>query len=224
MHIYIKKKNSFDHFFGMSSELLGTNGVSGNEQNLLNTSDPSEGSVTVSAGAPYLNDCDPDHGLTGTTSKIFGADAVSRGDLNDPGMYGFVEWEKHKGHADANYCDVMRVFTPDEIPVITGLAREFAIMDRFFAAVPGPTWPNRMFTISATSAGSTGTGPWYENQVGQLFPQRTFFDQCAEGGLEWRNYYNDTPWELIMAGVAHNPDNVRPMTEFWDDARCASIF
>ena len=26
-------------------------------------------------------------------------------------------------------------------------------MDRFFASVPGPTWPNRMFALTGTSAG-----------------------------------------------------------------------
>jgi phospholipase C len=55
--------------------------------------------------------------------------------------------------------------------------------------------------------------------VGELYPQRTFFDQVAEAGLEWKNYYNDTPWELFMAGIAHNPDNVRQMDAFWEDAQ-----
>lgn len=62
-------------------------------------------------------------------------------------------------------------------PVITALADEFALMDRFFCSHPGPTWPNRMFTISGTSAGSTETGTWYHNKKGSLFPQKTVFDQ-----------------------------------------------
>ena len=124
---------------------------------------------------------------------FFGADAVARGDLSDPGMHGFVGWETHKGHASDFNFDVMRVFTPEEIPVVTGLAKEYAIMDRFYAAMPGPTRPNRMFALSAESAGLTGTGHRYKNGVGQMFPQRTVCDQVVDGGLAWRSYYNDTP-------------------------------
>lgn len=69
-------------------------------------------------------------------------------------MSGFIEYEhKHKSH-----CNVLDMFEPEKLPVITALAQEFAVMDRFFASMPGPTWPNRMFTIAATSAGSTETG------------------------------------------------------------------
>jgi phospholipase C len=51
-------------------------------------------------------------------------------------MGGFVSYEAtHK-----NYCDVMNGFSPDRLPVINSLADEFAVMDRFFASHPGPTW------------------------------------------------------------------------------------
>jgi len=53
-------------------------------------------------------------------------------------------------------------------------------MDRFFASHAGPTWPNRMFALSATSAGSTETSTWYHDRDGQLFPQRTIFDQVGK--------------------------------------------
>jgi phospholipase C len=45
--------------------------------------------------------------------------------------------------------------TETVVPVLASLADEFAIMDRFFASHPGPTWPNRLFTLCGTSAGLT---------------------------------------------------------------------
>ncbi len=63
---------------------------------------------------------------------------------------------------DVNYCNVMSGFKPEDLPVVNALASEFALMDRFFSSHPGPTWPNRLFFLSATSAGDTGTGTWYE--------------------------------------------------------------
>ena len=135
------ENRSFDHFFGWSSDLLGTDGLTGDETNLLNTSDHGGDSYAVNADAPYLNNCDPDHGLPGTTSKIFGAAAVAAGDLSTPTMGGFVEWENRRGNAGKNYCDVMSMFTAaEQLPVITALAQELGVMDRFFASVPGPTW------------------------------------------------------------------------------------
>lgn len=91
-------------------------------------------------------------------------------------------------------------------------------MDRFFCSVPGPTWPNRMFQLAATSSGQTETGTWYHDKVGELFPTRTIFDQVEKANLTWRNYYNDTPWELFMEKIAFSHDEVRPLKEFYRDA------
>lgn len=55
-------------------------------------------------------------------------------------MSGFVEWENQRGEAKTNYCAVMSTFTPQDIPVMSALASEFVLMDRFFCAHPGPTW------------------------------------------------------------------------------------
>ena len=64
--------------------------------------------------------------------------------------------------------------------MITALAQEFAIMDRFFASLPGPTDPNRMFALSATSLGDTETFEWFQHTPGRLYPQKTIFDQVEE--------------------------------------------
>eukprot|EP01004_Peranema_trichophorum_P003240 NODE_2239_length_1644_cov_65.666009_g1918_i0.p1 GENE.NODE_2239_length_1644_cov_65.666009_g1918_i0~~NODE_2239_length_1644_cov_65.666009_g1918_i0.p1 ORF type:complete len:511 (-),score=107.12 NODE_2239_length_1644_cov_65.666009_g1918_i0:111-1538(-) len=76
-----------------------------------------------------------------------------------------------------------------------------------------------MFALSGTSAGSTSTGNWYHDEVGKLFPQKTFFDQVSAAGMTWRNYYNDTPWELFMEGLAHHPENLQSLEQFFKDAR-----
>jgi phospholipase C len=40
---------------------------------------------------------------------------------------------------------VLRCFDPANLPVLTTLCREFTVCDRWFSAMPGPTWPNRFF-------------------------------------------------------------------------------
>lgn len=57
------------------------------------------------------------------------------------------------------------------------------------------------------------SGPWYHDQLGKMFPQETFFDQLDSEGFTWRNYFNDTPWELFIESVAHNPENLVSMEQ-----------
>ena len=217
--VLMEENRSFDHFFGYGALAgLKVNGLTGTETNKVKPSDPNSQSVQVDGNALALNPCDPDHSTGATSAKIFGGEAAAKGDFTNATMEGFVQWQAKKKTGKHDYCGVMSAHTPDALPVITAMAQEFAIMDHFFCSHPGPTWPNRMFALSATSAGSTETGPWYRNQVGQLFPQRTFFDQVEEAGLTWRNYYSDTPWELFMEKIAHSPDNVRPLEELYRDA------
>jgi len=209
----MEENRSFDHMFGYYP---GVNGLTGKEWNPYDTSHPEAGGITVSRDAPYVAPCDPNHGTPATTLKIFGRNATEKKDFSDARMDGFVEFETNAKHVNA--CDVMKGFTPDKLPVMTALAQEFVLFDRYFCSHAGPTWPNRMYFLSATSAGSTETGPWYLNEVGKLFPQKTFYDQVAEAGFTWRNYYNDTPWELFMESIAHHPENLVSMDQFFKDA------
>ena len=50
-------------------------------------------------------------------------------------------------------ASALRCFTPDQLPVLNFLAQQFAICDRWFSSVPGPTWPNRFFALAGTSWG-----------------------------------------------------------------------
>ncbi len=50
---------------------------------------------------------------------------------------------------------VMCCQPPENVPVLSTLAREFAVCTRWFCSVPGETWPNRNFMHAATSDGET---------------------------------------------------------------------
>lgn len=213
--VLMEENRSFDHFFGWYP---GVNGLTGKEYNQVNTSDPNSDKIFVTKTQPWIAPCDPDHSTIATAVKVFGHEAVLKNDTTNPTMCGFVEWEGLIGHRSTNYCAVMEMLTPEHLPVATALAEEFVMFDRFFASHPGPTNPNRLFALTGTSAGLTETGPWYHNINGKFFPQKSFFDQLEEEGLTWRNYFNDTPWELFLEKLAHSPDNLMPMEQFFVDA------
>jgi len=214
--VLMLENRPFDHLFGW---MEGVDGLTGDEYNLVEPNNPNSAKVFVDNKAPELNQCDPCHATPCTTQKLFGTDASTLSGIADMG--GFVSYQNSS--AKQNYCNVMSGFPPTKVPVMTALAKEYAIMDRFFASHPGPTWPNRMFTLTGTSAGSTETSVWYHGKTGQLYPQRTIYDQVEEAGLNWKNYFNDTPWELILEKVAHSPHNLHPLDQFYKDAEQGSL-
>ena len=106
-----------------------------------------------------------------------------------PLMDGFVEFErlvqKNASVADA----VMQGFSDGALPISTALASEFAVFDRWFTAFPGPSWPNHMFSYSATANGNTNTGDGYLCEKDQPYPQRTIFDSLIDAGYEYMRIY-----------------------------------
>jgi len=47
----------------------------------------------------------------------------------------------------------MGMYTPEMLPIMSGLARGFAVCDQWFSSVPTQTIPNRTFAAAATCQG-----------------------------------------------------------------------
>ena len=74
----------------------------------------------------------------------------------DPSMLGFIDAFR-RSH-DGNITDhPLKMWKPENLPILTTLAKEFALFDRWFPSVAGPTWPNRMYMHTGTSRGITET-------------------------------------------------------------------
>ena len=84
------------------------------------------------------------------------------------------------------------------LPVSSALAAEYAVFDRWYTAFPGPSWPNHMFSYSATANGGTNTGDGYLCNKGDKYPQRTIFESLQDSGKDWRYYYNDSAWNFFL--------------------------
>ncbi|WP_367388591.1 alkaline phosphatase family protein [Lewinella sp. LCG006] len=64
--------------------------------------------------------------------------------------------EKYGAYENPKPCHyevIMQCFKPRQIPVLTTLAREFAVFDHWFCSVPSQTWCNRAFWHAGTSGG-----------------------------------------------------------------------
>ncbi|KAJ6844508.1 non-specific phospholipase C6-like [Iris pallida] len=113
-----------------------------------------------------------------------------------PTMSGFVEQALTVSEDLAS--TVMKGFSPRSIPVFATLAREFAVFDRWFSSLPGPTQPNRLFVYSATSRGATSHDKW---SLARGYPQRTIFDSLHDDGLDFNVYFEAAPCTLFYRNM-----------------------
>ena len=92
----------------------------------------------------------------------------------------------------ADYSRIMTCFTPDAVPVINGLAREFAVSDEWFCSVPSQTCCNRSFFHSAQSHGFVHNAEylkWAENRSPTVFERLT---DAFGADADWRLYWAET--------------------------------
>ncbi|MGP3533315.1 alkaline phosphatase family protein [Microbacterium sp. RD1] len=123
------------------------------------------------------------------------------------------------------YRVAMGGFDPSMLPVISTLAREFAVYDRWFSAVPSQTFCNRVFFHSSTSHGyvtNHGGDDYYKWIDGPDAP--TIFTRLEDAGIPWRVYYDATQL-VALTGMLHAPvlqqywkTNFRSMEQFYEDA------
>jgi phospholipase C len=120
------------------------------------------------------------------------------------------------------YAQIMTGYTPEQVPVLSAIARGFATFDHWHSEVPSQTFTNRSFYHAASSSGFVVNAP-YEN-----FPlhndAETIFERLEAAGLPWRVYVDNT-MRLSATGMIHAP-RLRPyfathfstLADFFDDA------
>jgi phospholipase C len=77
-----------------------------------------------------------------------------------------------------------------DVPVYDHLAEEFLVCDRWFSSVPGATWPNRLYALCGSAAGSRDDLPPH---VPPIYHKPSFVRHLDEHGVSWRWYCFDTP-------------------------------
>jgi phospholipase C len=206
--VLMLENRSFDNLFGyLYREGIPNDknfeGVVGKE---LSNPDITGIAIPVSADAevdqPYPSPGEEFHHVT---MQLFSSPQAA----GEPEMQGFVRdyydtlqalrravppWS---GSAAEESAKIMRCFAPETIPVLTQLARNFAVFDHWFCAVPSQTWGNRAFWHAATSWGwvnnptisrsdnSWGLDAWAHSSDGL-----TLFNLLEEkfGPESWRVY------------------------------------
>jgi len=125
------------------------------------------------------------------------------------------------------YAQIMTGYTPEQLPVLSSIARDFGVFDHWFSEVPSQTFMNRSFWTAATSSGlvvNTPVRKWFtKNDAG------TIFERLEQHGKTWKVYVME-PMPLSFTGVIHFPrlkhrlaTHFVPFAEFEKDAAAGTL-
>src|SRR2546422_662920 len=247
--IVMQENHSFDNYFGVLPYASGTpyhggggkcasndhtcvDGLSctrdsaGTYTSTNSNVDDASSTVFASHDAKYCTGPDLQHNWPGSHSEAnynnpAGALAFSPND-------GFVLVNDATEQIDSGESptddDTMGFYNESDLPFYYALAESFAIDDRYFCSVVGPTFPNRSYEMAATSFGHLTT-----NEIIPPLPQPynpitgTIFDVLDAAGVSWKNYY-DGP--LPTSGIFRFPPppaQVVPIGNFYTDAAAGTL-
>jgi phospholipase C len=136
---------------------------------------------TAGTNPMHVPDHDPREEFDNITFQILGPQ-----NWTGPKMTGFlVDYlTTDPGHPQ-NANQLMECYSPDQVSVISQLARNYAVCDRWFCSTPNQTLPNRAFVHAGTSMGRAN------NRPDALYDARTIFEALQDTAHTW-TVYNDT--------------------------------
>ncbi len=125
------------------------------------------------------------------------------------------------------YAQIMTGYTPEQLPVLSSIARDFGVFDHWFCEVPSQTFMNRSFWTAATSSGLVVNSPaakWLTQNTAE-----TLFERLEGHGKTWKVYVAE-PMPLSVTGLIHFPrlrdplaSHFVPFTEFEKDAAAGTL-
>jgi phospholipase C len=233
--VLMLENRSFDHMLGFLYPNKKTpaghafEGLTGSESN----PDANGAAVPVSKiqatmkNAYYMPGADPGEGYAATNTQLFGnvtapvpPNATNQGFVTDFSYtLGWEGPEKWSILAGTTANDIMGVFTPAMLPVLSGLARGYAVCDHWFASVPTETLPNRAFVCAGTSQG-------HVDDKTKKYTCPSIFGLLSKHKVSWAIYgYTDPPLtRLNFADTTAAPDsNFGLFTDFQAAAKSGKL-
>src|SRR2546427_692745 len=182
--VLMMENRSFDHLLGLlMDEIPDLRGV--HVGDWTNVDD--KGSVhPPAAGAAYQGHslAAPPHDFGGVHQQIY-AHPGQPTPQPQPDMQGFAATY---GRAGGNPANVMKCFSPQRLPTIRALAKNYLVCDNWFASLPGPTNPNRAFAHFGTSFGRVDNGPVWFTRVNRR-QEKGIYGRLRDHGKTAKIYY-----------------------------------
>ncbi len=110
--------------------------------------------------------------------------------------------------------ETMGFYDQGDIPFYYALAQTFAINDRYFSSVIGPTFPNRSYELAATSFGHLTTAEIFPPPGGYRPITGTIMDLLDKRKVSWINFFSDLPTTAIFR-APDIPNTMQPVPFFF---------
>lgn len=203
---YMLENRSFDHVVGWLHDkdpkgirIIGPKGPYDGASTVFSNVDPVTGKAVhlskYNGGKPSTKvplewfTFDPYHDLSDVLRQYYHDDPDGYDKGATPDMGGFV-WNNGSDQ-------VMMTYSPEQLPVLNGLGREYAISDRWFCSVPSSTDANRAFAVSGSTMNELNnfmSPPQYIYWPEQPHRPSVFKTLWVNGFTDWRIYHS-TVWQ-----------------------------
>jgi len=206
--VVMLENRSFDHMLGYLYSASGNksplgqpfDGLTGKESNPDSKGKPVVVSpIKATDPHPYfMPGSDPGEGFLNTNSQLFGTTQPKPGAVaTNQGFVTNVDYTLGWQAKDPSWAkqilpgtaapDIMKMYTPELLPVLSALARGYAVSDRYFASAPTETLPNRAFVQMATSQG-------HLDDHTKSYTAPSIYPALEKAGATWSVYgYDDQP-------------------------------
>jgi phospholipase C len=114
----------------------------------------------------------------------------------------------------------MYYFPKEKLPVLTTLAREFAVFNGWFASIPGPTICNRAFAHYGTSFGQVGMDVFYYSRQ-----YLSIYERLVNAGHTAKLYYFDqssSTMEVVNL-LQNQPQLFATYDQFLEDCKSGNL-
>jgi phospholipase C len=114
----------------------------------------------------------------------------------------------------------MYYFTKDKLPVLTTLARSFAVFNGWFSSIPGPTICNRAFAHYGTSFGKVTMDPFEVKE-----PYVSIYERLLQDNHTAKLYYYDqasSTMEVVNL-LKDQPQIFATYDQFRDDCKAGTL-
>ncbi|HEX5112346.1 MAG TPA: alkaline phosphatase family protein, partial [Saprospiraceae bacterium] len=185
-------------------------------------------------GKPFVLDLDqqdPYHDNSDVLRQMYSKDIQDYYDKKVPDMGGFA-WNNGTE-------EVMLGYSPEQLPILNGLAKHFAISDDWFCSMPGGTDANRAFAFTGSSLGHLNN---FQNGVVYTewseYPHRpSIWKVLWSNGIQDFKIYNAVEWmqcqftyNLFLKGQVPSIDNMfvwgnycPQLNQFYDDLKYGTL-
>ncbi|HVA19796.1 MAG TPA: alkaline phosphatase family protein [Solirubrobacteraceae bacterium] len=177
--VLMLENRSFDHMLGYLSLEGSRDDIEGLRPDMHNMLGDRRYTVHHLASTHLPNEhWDLDHSGTATDEQIKGG-----------AMDGFVSSyaaklaREHVPNPDPGIA--MGYYNAADLPVYDHLAEHFCVCDQWHSSIPGATWPNRLYAVAGSAAGSR------DDRKPPLYDKHSFVRHLDAAGVSWRWYSYD---------------------------------